>query len=178
MTSFQNDVSPFATTVRFKKGRVGIDTGVSVKSFGGSEEFNINESSVHPGPGTEGIGVRVINHVTTVLIGATSGNIEIDFRYGNNFEISEIVNGPCTFVNPVPESVIAGQQGSIELRVEENSNATFAWGNAFYFPGGTPPTIGAGTTILLGYYIFESPSAGAPNGKIMISGIEDLRPAS
>ena len=85
------------------------------------------------------------------------------------------INGSCTFVNPVPESVIAGQQGSIELTVQANSNATFSWGNAFYFPWGTPPTIGAGTTILLGYYIFELPSEEALNGKIMISGIEDLR---
>ena len=74
-------------------------------------------------------------------------------------------------------SAVAGQQGSIELRVQEGSDTTFSWGDAFYFPGGTPPTIGAGTITLLGYYVFED-SDGVSPGKIMISGIEDLRPAS
>ena len=144
---------------------------------------DVNESSIHPGPGTSishFIGVRVINHVTKVPVqnssggfGVGSGNIQIDFRFGNNFEKTDpggtsdvplYINGPCTFVNPVPE---------VSLQVsKEVLNSLFKQiqmllsRGEMHSTGGTPPTI-AGTTILLGYYIFESPSA-TSNGKIMI----------
>ena len=160
-------------------------------------DFIVNEGSVHPhsfDPVDTSRGVRIINNVTTVhpvdptdpgQAGAGSGNIQLDFRYGNNFEIhgdatdptKKSLLGATTFVNPEPETVTAGQQGSIELTTESGSAVTIEWGDAFYFPGGTPPAIGAGTTAMIGYYVFESGSSTSP-GKIMISAIEDLRPAS
>ena len=90
------------------------------------------------------------------------------------------LSGITNFINPEPETVTAGQQGSIEITTESGSAVTIGWGDAFYFPGGTPPAIGAGTTAMVGYYVFESGQTGAnPSpGKIMISAIEDLRPAS
>ena len=73
--------------------------------------------------------------------------------------------------------VISSQVNREVLNFGAGNHTTFSWGDAFYFPGGTPPTIGAGTITLLGYYVFED-SDGVSPGKIMISGIEDLRPAS
>ena len=171
--------------------------------------MRINIGSEHPqtySGGIPGNGVRIINYVTSVGVeygpnpgdtygsgfaGIGSGNITLDFAYGNNFEVDPnpsgepddpaLLNGtvdglcgPCTFFNP--KNVIAGQQGSIEIYVSAASTTTIGWGTAFYFPGGTPPTIGAGSTTMVGYYVFESELPGTSPGKIMISGIEDLRP--
>ena len=183
--------NPSSIQHTFQSGIVGIETGVRVSASGGFNNFEVNKNSVHPrGTNvTSSRGIRIINHVTSVpLIDSNnqvtqgSGIIKLDFRCGNNFEIDpggglSGVNGSCQFANPVMLSAVAGQQGSIELRVQEGSDTTFSWGDAFYFPGGTPPTIGAGTITLLGYYVFED-SDGVSPGKIMISGIEDLRPAS
>ena len=118
------------------------------------------------------------------MAGEGFGNIKLDFRYGNNFEIfgdsvngKKALSGITNFVNSEPGSVQAGQQGSIEITTESGTAVTIGWGTSFYFPGGTPPAIGAGTTAMVGYYVFESGSSTSP-GKIMISAIEDLRPAS
>ena len=174
------------------------NTNIKAENSGDQNDFIVNEGSVHPHSflPDNPTGVRIINNVTTVhpvdpttpnQAGVGSGNIQLDFRYGNNFEIHgdftngiKALSGTTNFINPEPESVIAGQQGSIELTTESGSAVTIGWGDAFYFPGGTPPAIGAGTTAMIGYYVFESGQTGAnPSpGKIMISAIEDLRPAS
>ena len=84
-------------------------------------DFIVNEGSVHPhsfDPVDTSRGVRIINNVTTVhpvdptdsnQAGSQSGNIKLDFRYGNNFEIhgdatdstKKPLLGATTFVNPV-----------------------------------------------------------------------------
>ena len=204
--------NPSGTGVEFTSGLVGVHTDLLLYPQPGtahSTAMRINIASEHPqtyGGGQSGRGVRIINYVTSVGVeygpnpgdtygsgfaGIGSGNITIDFAYGNNFEIDanpsgepddpSFLNGtvdglcgPCTFFNP--KNVIAGQQGSIEIYVSAASTTTIGWGTAFYFPGGTPPTIGAGSTTMIGYYVFESTSPGVSPGKIMISGIEDLRP--
>ena len=183
------------------RGNLDILSNINVKAEndGDQIDFIVNEGSDHPhsfDPVDNSRGIRIINNVTTVhpvdptdpgQAGAGSGNIQLDFRYGNNFEIHgdftnniKPLSGTTNFINPEPESVTAGQQGSIELTTESGSAVTIEWGDAFYFPGGTPPAIGAGTTAMIGYYVFESGQTGAnPSpGKIMISAIEDLRPAS
>ena len=176
------------------RGTLDILSNTNVKSEDGGIDFIVNEGSLHPHSfsGDTPTGVRIINNVTTVYpvdptnsgqAGAGSGNIQLDFRYGNNFEIhgnyngGKALSGITNFINPEPETVTAGQQGSIEITTESGTAVTIGWGDAFYFPGGTPPAIGAGTTAMVGYYVFESGSSTSP-GKIMISAIEDLRPAS
>lgn len=196
--------NPSGTGVEFTSGLVGIHTDLLLYPQVGSANstaMRINIGSEHPqtySGGIPGNGVRIINYVTSVGVeygpnpgdtygsgfaGIGSGNITLDFAYGNNFEIDanpsdepgiDGLCGPTTFFNP--RSVIAGQQGSIEVYVSAASTTTIGWGSAFYFPGGTPPTIGAGSTTMVGYYVFESELPGTSPGKIMISGIEDLRP--
>jgi hypothetical protein len=203
--------NPSSTGVEFTSGLVGIHTDLLLYPKTGtahSTTVRINVGSEHPqtySGGISGRGARIINYVTSVGVemgssgntygggfaGIGSGNIRINFAYGNNFEIdanpgtvpdsNSLLNGtvdglcgPTTFFNP--RNVIAGQQGSIEIYVSSASTTTIGFGSSFYFPGGTPPSISAGSTTILGYYVFESENPGTSPGKILLSGIEDLRP--
>ena len=209
IATFKSD-NPGGIKFEFLGGNVGVHTNIRVnaENDGDVMSFDINQDSRHPTGAHSGAlapkGVRVVNKVTRVgletrldaldtdealynfgtgLVGIGSGTIEIDLKYGNNFEIApDIISGsvdglvgPCTFFNP--KNVFAGQQGSIEVYVSAGSTATFGWGTSFYFPGGTPPTIGAGSTTMIGYYVFENEIPNESPGKIMISAIEDLRPS-
>jgi hypothetical protein len=193
LTTFASETGEAA---EFRKGSVGFYTNVNfeqpVDVLSGNTQLLINGNSEMKSDyyGVPGRGTRIINYTTDVYVepwlsdqvGVGSGAIKIDLSYGNNFVIqaqnpagsifADGIVGPTTFFNFT--NVVEGQQGSIKVAVAAATTATVGWGSIFYFPGGNPPNLAAGTTSLLGYYVFESPSVGNP-GRIMISPLEDLR---
>jgi len=193
LTTFASETGLAA---EFRKGSVGFFTDVSFEQpfdvTSGTTQMLINGNSEmksdflsRPGRGT-----RIINYPTSVFTepwltnqsGIGSGKISIDLNYGNNFVIkpsnpagspfADGLCGPTTFMNF--EGVQEGQQGSIKIAVAAATTTTVGWGSIFYFPNGNPPNLAAGTTSLLGYYVFENSAANHP-GKVMISPLEDLR---
>ena len=193
LTTFASETGLAA---EFRKGSVGFFTDVSFEQpidvTSGITQLLINGNSEMRSTffSRAGRGTRIINYTTNVFVepwltdqvGLGSGKIAIDLNYGNNFVIkpnnpagsqfTDGLCGPTTFMNF--EGIQEGQQGSIKIAVAAATTATVGWGSIFYFPSGNPPNLAAGTTSLLGYYVFENPTASHP-GRVMISPLEDLR---
>jgi hypothetical protein len=198
LTTFASETGQAA---EFRKGSVGFYTDVSFEQpfdvTSGETQLLINGNSEMKSDfyGRDGRGTRIVNYTTNVFVepwtekfpdqvGIGSGKIIIDMRYGNNYVIqagnpdgspfADGLVGPTTFFDFT--NVVEGQQGSIKIAVAAATTTTVGWGTIFYFPSGNPPNLAAGTTSLLGYYVFESPSGDGSNpGKVMISPLEDLK---
>jgi len=129
------------TTIQFNDGG---------SAFGGEDNFTFDKSTetlTLSGPGIFALtGVATGNIVTL----SDAASISVDMSAGMNFSVT--ITDDRAMANP--SNATAGQSGVFIVIQDGSGGHALTWGNQYYFPAGTAPTMGtaAGAINLVPYF--------------------------
>jgi len=106
-------------------------------AIGAESNFTFDKSTetvTLSGPGTFALTGRAYGNIASLSDGAS---IAVDMSTGQNFTVT--LGGNRAMANP--SNAVAGQSGVFIIKQDGTGSRTLSWGNQYYFPGGTAPTL-------------------------------------